>query len=144
MNPEKKKKEKPVHTKTTAVHKLMMEGRDKPDAQVKFVKRSYESKREFLARIQHECDNTIKMTNATKQRNIAKEFIKATKHDKKMAQREKEGDEETGQDTYGMDRKAKYRLELRNREQSAKSERNAKKRVMKRLDRTHTAWIERP
>ena len=50
-----------------------------------------------MARIQHECDNTIKMTNATKQRNIAKEFIKATKHDKKMAQREKEGDEETGQ-----------------------------------------------
>ena len=26
MNQEKKKKEKPIHTKTTAVHKLMMEG----------------------------------------------------------------------------------------------------------------------
>ena len=64
---------------------------------MKFVKRSYESKREFLARIQHECDNTIKMTNATKQRNMAKEFIRATKHDKKMAQREKDNDESTEQ-----------------------------------------------
>ena len=45
---------------------------------------------------------------------------KATKHDKKMAQREKEG-EDNEKDTYGMDRKAKYRLELREREQTAKS-----------------------
>jgi len=131
MNPAtKKKKEKPVHTKTTAVHKLMMEGRNKPDAKVHFVKRSYESKREFLARIQHECDNTIKMTNATKNRNIAKEFVKASKHDKKMAQREKDG-EEAEQDTYGMDRKEKYRLELRNRELSAKSEKHIEKELEK-------------
>ena len=53
-------------------------GRDKPDVKVKFVKRSYETNKDYLNRIQHECDNVIKMTNATKQRNMAKEFIKVS------------------------------------------------------------------
>ena len=59
----------------------------------------------------------ISFFNEIKTRN---NLNKATKHDKKMAQREKEG-EDNEKDTYGMDRKAKYRLELKEREQTAKS-----------------------
>ena len=76
--------------------------------------------------MQHECDNTIKMTNANKQRNMAKEYIKATKHDKKMAKREKDIAEgktsDDADENYGLQRKAKYRKELAKREVQSKAE----------------------
>merc|ERR1711970_98359 len=68
--------------KKSEVHKLMMEGSDKPDAKIRFVQRSYESNYEFKNRMHQECQNAITIVNSTKNRNVVKEYIRAQKQDK--------------------------------------------------------------
>jgi len=112
--------------KKSEVHKLMMEGVGKPDAKIRFVQRSYESNYEFKNRMHNECQNAITVVNATKTRNVVKEYMRAQKQDKnavkvdKLNQIEKEKIEE--KKTAKLNKKARRLQVLKEQKTSFKLE----------------------
>ena len=88
--PAKSEKEK----NKSAVRKLLTEGGDlnTKDTKVKFVKRSYETKREFLERMHGECQLSMQIAAGTRTRNVPKELMQAKKQDQNKGKLESERD----------------------------------------------------